>query len=203
MFVPKPMVRASLNMRRLVQGVGINDADYITHYIDSNGVRHRCPFYTTWGTILSHCYSKSVQSHRPNYVGCTIEESWKTFSVFKEWMQSQDWQGKHLDKDLINWDSKHYGPDTCLFISPALNSLLCLRTKHRGEHPLGVTKATIKKHQYFIATCSFYGKQTRLGYFKTSQEAADKYKEAKLAYIAELASNEKDPRIRQALLNLY
>lgn len=202
MFEEKPVSNLG-RPRKLIFGVGINDAEYITAYKDTNNKRVQCPFYGKWVALLDRCYSTDLSKRRPNYAGCTMHEEWKTFSNFKKWMESQDWKGKHLDKDLINWDAKHYGPDTCLFISPELNNLLTLRNNHRGELPLGVSRTTIKGFEYFTASCSFYGKQKRLGYFKTPKEAAVKYKEAKLSYINELANTEKNPRIKQALLNLY
>lgn len=203
MFITKPAGKASLSQRRLVCGVGINDATYITTYKDEFGKQQKCPYYVVWMSLIDRCFNASFLKKRPNYAGCTLENSWKIFSKFRAWMETQDWQGKHLDKDLINWDNKHYGPDTCLFISPELNNLLTLRGAKRGSYPLGVSKTTIKGHEYFTASCSYYGRQKKLGYFKTSEEAAEKYKQAKLAYINDLANREKDPRIRQALLNLH
>ena len=203
MFIEVPATKASLALRRPLCGVGINDAPYKTTYVANDGTKYKCPYYSVWASLIERCFNPEFWKRKPTYQGCTLEDSWKTFSVFKAWMETQDWQGKHLDKDLINWDAKHYGPDTCLFISPALNNLLCLRSNGRGKLPIGVSTTVCKGHTYYIASCSFYGKQKRLGYFKTPEEAAAKYKEAKMAYIEELSSKEKDPRIRQALQNLF
>ena len=184
-------------------GVGINDADYVTAYKDSNGKQITCPYYSKWYGVLQRCYSNKFLQDNPSYLGCTLVDEWKLFTNFKSWMQSQDWENKHLDKDLINWDNKQYGPNTCVFISPALNNLLCLRNNYRGELPLGVYKHVIKGITYFVASCSFYGKQQRLGYFKTIPEAADTYKKAKLKHIKELSEMETNPRVKEALLNLW
>ena len=203
MFVQHPVTKASTSQRRLIQGVGINDADYLVTYKDEHGQLQTCPLYSTWASLLNRCFNPKLHAKRPSYIGCTLHEPWKTFSQFRVWMERQDWQGKHLDKDLLAWDSKHYSPSTCLFISAELNNLLTLRRNHRGDLPLGVSRTTIKGYEYFVASCSFYGKQKRLGYFKTPEDAAAKYREERLKYIAELAGREKDPRIRQALLNLH
>lgn len=202
MFVEhlRPMGHAKNNRR--VMGVGINDAPYVVVYKDKDGKTQKCPYYVVWAGILERCFSESLHARRPTYKGCTLDEGWKTFSNFKEWMMKQDWQGRCIDKDLISGASKHYGPETCVFIPNSLNNLLTLRANHRGSLPLGVSTTTINSQQYFIASCSFYGTQKRLGYFKTSEEAAEKYRIAKLEYIRELAMAEKDPRIRQALLKL-
>ena len=203
MFTERAALTKSGRPRKGIYGVGINDATYVTAYKDATGKTFICPFYSVWKGMLDRCFSKVTHVKHPSYIGCTLEDSWKVFSVFKLWMQTQDWKGKHLDKDLIAWDNKHYGPDNCLFISPALNNLLTLRNNHRGTLPLGVSVMTCKGYPYFVASCSFYGKQKRLGYFKTSQEAAQVYKDAKLKYIAELADQETDQEIKQALLNLF
>lgn len=203
MFIERLRPAGHAKNNRRVHKVGINDAPYVTGYKDENGESQRCPYYVVWAGVLERCFSETFHARRPTYKGCTLEESWKTFSNFKTWMMGQNWQGRCIDKDLISWDNKHYGPETCVFIPASLNNLLTLCPNHRGDLPLGVSKATINNQEYFIASCSFYGKQKRLGYFKTPEEAAEKYREAKLGYIHELAMAEKDPRIRQALLNLY
>ena len=203
MFQEKPLTPNMGRPKKPVYGVGINDATYATAYKDATGKSIICPYYRAWTSMLERCFSEKFHKSRPNYAGCSLEESWKTFSVFKAWMEKQDWKGKHLDKDLLSHDNKHYGPSTCLFISRELNNLLCLRKNHQGEFPLGVSRAIINGSTYFVASCSFYGKQKKLGYFKTPEAAADAYKKAKLNYIAKLAEKETDPRIKQALLNLW
>lgn len=203
MFQENKSAHNSGRTKKLIYGVGINDASYVIAYKDKEGNIQKCPYYAVWVGILARCFSDALHARRPTYKGCTLEESWKTFSNFKAWMMGQNWQGRCIDKDLISWDNKHYGPETCVFIPAYLNNLLTLRSNHRGELPLGVSKTRINNQGYFIASCSFYGKQKRLGYFKTVEEAAACYKEAKLKYITELAEKEIDPRIKQALLNLW
>lgn len=203
MFNTYPASKSSIGNRSLVLGVGINDANYVLNYKDDSGKIHRCPYYTTWLNMLSRCFNPRHWLDSPTYIGCTVADQWKVFSNFRSWMEQQDWKDRCLDKDIISWDAKHYGPDTCLFISRDLNNLLCLRRNALGEFPLGVTKRMRKHTPSYHARLKKYGKQVNLGCFDTVEEAAAKYKEAKLNYIAELANAEKDPRIKQALLNLF
>ena len=203
MFIERQAISKKGAPRRPVYGAGINDASYVTAYVDSSGKQTICPYYKVWTAMLERCFSANLHKRRPTYKGCALQESWKLFSNFRKWMETQDWQNKVLDKDLLSWDSKCYGPDTCVFISPALNNLLTLRNNHRGKYPLGVSKTTMRGYEYFVASCSFYGKQTRLGYFKTPEDAAASYKQAKLQYMSKLAASEADTRIKQALLNLF
>jgi hypothetical protein len=115
----------------------------------------------------------------------------------------QDWQNKHLDKDLLNWDKKIYGPNTCLFVTPQINSILILNNARRGKYPLGVTLSKRKNKTLYAAQHKTYGKQNHLGYFDTPEEAAQMYKQTKLKHIALLASKEICPKTKAALLALH
>ena len=189
--------------RTLRYGVGVNDAAYAIHYKDTDGKQVLCPYYKTWVGMLRRCYSTTSLITNPTYTKCTVDPSWFLFSTFRAWMQNQSWQGRVLDKDLRVQGNTVYGPDTCLFIPHALNNLLCLSGKRRGKYPLGVSCRIRKGHRYITAQCSFYGKHTFIGHFPTVEEAALAYKNAKLNYITELANNEPDLQIKQALLRLF
>lgn len=202
MFIQQPRSPISLGRRKLIYGVGINDATYQVKYKDPKGKSHLCPYYAVWCGVLQRCFSTEFYQKRPTYRDCTLEESWKVFSNFKKWMEDQDWVGKTIDKDLLVQGNKHYGPNTCLFVSKALNNLTTLNESRRGNLPLGVSETTINKCHYYIASCKFYGKQKRLGYFKDVQEASECYITAKKAYIQELITHETDPKIKAALTNL-
>ena len=201
MFIEKALTPGMGTVRKGVAGIGINDADYVTGYTGENGTTVTCPFYSTWAGMLERVYSNKFHKRSPTYLGCTVEESWKTFSNFRKWMQSQDWKGKALDKDLLVQGNKHYGPDTCVFVDRQVNSLTILRGNARGSLPLGVTKSSSNGYTYYLAKCSFYGKQKTLGSFKTVEEAEACYRQAKTQYIQEIANKQKDPRVRKALLN--
>lgn len=204
MFEERPIMAVRIGRpRQLIHGVGNNDAPYLTTYYDEQGKEYRCPFYQKWRSLLQRVASTGFQEKYPTYKGCTVDPIWLNFMAFRQWMQKQDWVGKDLDKDLLVQGNKHYGPDTCLFISQELNKLLCLRQNARGRFPLGVSQITIKGKKHIVAYCSFYGKTKNLGYFDTPEQAAESYKKAKLAYIAELAANEQDLRTKAALLRLF
>lgn len=202
MFEERPLTPGMGKVRTPVAGVGINDSWYVTGYLDENRKKTTCPYYSTWSGMLERVFSRKFHERQPTYKGCTVDESWKVFSNFRRWMQSQDWGGKALDKDLLIQGNKHYGPDTCIFVPIALNGLLALRANDRGEYPLGVTRSISNGHTYFTARCSFYGKQKTIGNYKTPEEASIAYKAAKLRYIQELAVAEKNPKIRDALLRI-
>lgn len=120
-------------MGKLVAGVGINDADYpvVRFGKDVTGKRNRewvCPFYKTWTAMLNRCYREPILKA---YKDTTVCEEWHTFSNFKSWMETQDWEGKELDKDLLT-DNNQYSPQNCIFISGWLNAYL---VGGKPDHP--------------------------------------------------------------------
>ena len=184
-------------MGRLVYGVGVNDAAYMV----SGEVEGRvswCPYYERWKNMLQRAYCPKGHKRKPTYKNVTVCKEWCTFSVFKEWMEQQDWEGKVLDKDLLMPGNKVYGPTVCHFVSVDLNNLLLTSGARRGAHPLGVSlHAATGKYQ---AHCNVAGKSTYLGLFRTPLEAASVYKAFKAGLIREAAEKQEDYRLRESLL---
>lgn len=199
--------------KKLVYNVGVNDADYIVQkweYLGYTEEREQikklvwiCPFYRRWKNMLGRCYSQTVQSKYPTYIGCTVVPEWHHFLTFREWMVQQDWEGKELDKDILFPGNKIYGPDTCVFVDQRLNKFLTEGNANRGEHPIGVTFH--KRDKKFIAQCwdVTTGKQKQLGGFFTAQEAHDKWLEFKREQAKLLAKEQSDVRISTALIERY
>ena len=194
---------------KLVQGFGINDADYVVSKYESwyeGGKRKlkilwQCPYYVKWRSMLNRCYSARYHKNKPTYIGCYVCEEWLTFSNFKAWMETQDWEGKQLDKDLLVEGNKEYGPNFCVFISRELNLFLTDRKNFRGSWPIGVHFH--KPSQKFISQLRHGGTQINLGSYDTPEEAHAIWKEGKLRLTVELAAKESDARIKLALLSKY
>lgn len=187
---------------RLVFGVGLNDYRR-THNHGYLGVHSgKCPIYRTWVHILRRCYDPKTLMIRPTYQGCEIADDWKTFSLFCEWMIKQQWQGMHIDKDILLPGNKIYGPDTCVFISPNLNVFLTDRGRARGEYPLGVT---CPRPGIFRARCwnPFNGKRDFLGDYKSQADAHQAWKRAKHQHACQYAELQSDPRVSAALRIRY
>ena len=108
---------------------------------------------------------------KANYAGCSVSDDWLTFDNFKSWMEKQDWEGKWLDKDLLEKGNKTYCHDKCAFVSREVNMFLVDRAASRGEFLIGCywQKAAKKFH----AKCSnpFTGKQEYLGLFSKEEDA--------------------------------
>lgn len=192
-FIEIPANKNSLAQRKPMCGVGINDAWYIVRR-EINGKSQMCPFYKKWIGMLRRCYSNQWHFEHPTYKGCTVCDEWLTFSNFRAWMIKQDWQGKALDKDILVQGNKVYSPDFCIFVTQAINNLLCDSKARRGEFPLGVSlHKAVNKYRARVG-------DELVGYFTDVDSAFNAYKVAKYKKIREVAIIQSEP-LRSALLN--
>jgi hypothetical protein len=149
--------------------------------------------------MLKRCYSASFHRANPSYIGCSVDPDWLTFSVFRNWMEAQDWQGKQLDKDLIAPGNKFYSPSTCRFIDQSLNLFLTDRRRARGDWPIGTSFK--KSEGKFVSQCCnpFTGENEYLGLFACPESAHEAWRTAKHAHALRYADQQTDPRIAEAL----
>lgn len=172
-----------------VRGVGIND---FPTSVKVNG--KNIPPYIAWQNMLGRCYAAE---HRPTnnvaYIGCVVVDEWHYFSNFERWYSENYFDGAHLDKDLLFPGNRVYGPDTCIFVTLALNMLLSSNAAVRGTHPLGVAV----DGKRFRAMVSENGVPRYLGLFSTPLEAHQAWQAAKADIIERFPTA--DPRIRKAL----
>lgn len=173
-----PANATSYKRRRLLYGVGVNDADYQVAPKTEHGTAI-CPYYSAWHSMLTRCYSPKFLERYPTYQGCTVCPEWLTFSNFRRWMEGQNWKGRQLDKDILIPGNKEYAPDRCIFIDQALNKLLTLRGRARGKWPLGVTC----QQGRFVAQLNNGRSSKYLGRFDTPEKAEACYLAAKSAYV--------------------
>ncbi len=199
--------------RKLVYGIGINDADYavrknetIGYYVNGNRKRKQvwiCPYYRVWHSMLQRCYYAKYQEHYPTYKGCSVSEEWLTFSSFKDWMEDQDFEGMHLDKDILFEGSKVYSAETCVFVAPVVNTFINDQKPSRGDWMIGTYWN--KREGKFVAQCRSPStkKQEYLGLFTTEKEAHNAWIKRKLELAHELAAIQTDPRVAKALIDRY
>ena len=170
---------------RLVQGVGITDADYV--------VSHADPFYRIWHGFLNRCANAAKF---PHHAGCSVDPRWFSFAAFRAWMIEQPWEGNYLDKDLLVPGNKIYGPDTCVFVSPRVNAVLNTNPKSRGQFPIGVCK----RGNRFGAQINRGSGSVYLGSASTPMKAHALWQLAKIKVLRELAEEQVDSRVYDRLL---
>jgi len=180
-----------------VYGVGHNDVNLITYY--ENGKKKSCPFYVKWRNMLRRCYDEVYKTESYKFV--TVCNEWLTFSNFKAWMETQDWEEKDLDKDLLG-DGSFYSPDTCCFLTKDQNRFLVESKSRRGDLPLGVSLRKNTSLYRAQIRNSLIKKPESLGNFKTPEQAHEAWRQRKLEIGLELFENSSE-EVLTALYNKY
>lgn len=183
---------------KLVCGVGVNDADYAVQPVGPDGKQRMCPYYLVWVGMLKRAYSPNFFAKNPTYIGVTVCDEWHSFTAFRAWMETQDWEGKQLDKDIIVPGNKVYSPATCAFVSPQINTLLVDHAAARGEWPIGVYWN--RQAEKFQARVCKNGKTRHLGLFTTPEAAHLAWRKEKVRIVRHAARECDDPRVSAGLL---
>ena len=182
---------------KLLHGVGINDATYpVNPQIE--GKRSMCPVFEMWHGLIRRSYSGEAKF--PTYVGCSADVRWHRFSGFLSWFDSEDTHrpGYALDKDLLVPGNRVYGPETCMFVPPSINSLF---TGARAGQTLPVGVYYKKDVKKFRAQCKdgTGGAQVYLGDYANLEDAVTVYWKFKYT-VVEKALPELHPKVAQAVL---
>lgn len=188
--------------RKLLYGVGVQDADYVTRYTSSTGKEISCPYFARWKSLIKRCYFDKARS--PTYEECFVCDEWLIFSNFKAWMEQQSWEGKDLDKDLLYPGNKVYCPEKCIFVATIVNNFL---TEVKRNNKSGLIGACKHKSGGFQSNCRnpLTDRIEYLGYFKTAEEAHFVWGLRKHQLACELADSQfvDCDRIRDALKSRY
>jgi hypothetical protein len=193
--------------KRLVCGVGVNDANYkvkTTKVVNGKHVIvNYCEIYHLWKRMIVRCHSEKFKEKRPTYAECKVCDEWLFFSNFKRWADNLDYHGKHLDKDVINEGSLIYSPENCAFVTQLTNSFVVDCGAARGKYKIGVYLN--KKANRLVAACRnpFTKKKEALGYFDCELEAHLTWKKRKHELACQLADMQTDERVANALRTRY
>lgn len=162
----------------------------------------RCKQRELWIRMLDRCYSKG--KNKPTYEGCSVSENFKYYPFFKEWCEKQigfDVKGFALDKDILVKGNKVYSEDVCVFVPQEINNILTYKKSTNKSLPASVA---LQKSGKYSASFRKNRVTQNLGRFDTPEEAFQAYKQAKEAYIKEVAEKWRkniDPRVYEALMN--
>ena len=195
-FVKVKASKKSIDMRKPLYGVGVNDSWYVISK-KSEGKLNLCPIYRTWTNMLMRCYRVEYAEKHPTYEGCFVCDDWLLFSNFYEWAESRFLTGHDLDKDLKYPYNKEYSPEKCLFVSKQVNYLI-LGKRRNSKYKQGVSWCDRDKR--FTAHISIDGKGKHIGNYKTEDEASENYIRVKVKRILEIANKQTDNDAKLALI---
>lgn len=163
-------------MKSLCYGVGVDDTGLVNSHYVGNKMVWIDPFFSRWKGMIRRCYAPCRGDI--SYAETHVCADWFYLSNFKEWMQSQEWDGRDLDKDYLCTHRSIYSPQTCAFIPKALNYFLGSSPSRRGDTPLGVSFD--RNRNKYAAHIRVDGKSKGLGRFTTPQHAHRAYQKAKI-----------------------
>lgn len=188
--------------RKKVFGVGINDSESTVSHV-TNGKRYICKHYEIWQDMLRRCYSEKCQKRQPTYVGCSVDPEWHIFSNFRSWAETKNTKGMQLDKDIIFPGNKVYSPESCVFVTGALNKFLNNSARKRGKFLIGVSLC--KRSNKFRSHCKdpFKSKLEYLGLFESETEAHEAWRSRKQQHAISYANMQADRRVSEALKKMF
>lgn len=149
----------------MIYRVGVNDLPGLSGSVE----------YVRWASMIQRVYDPGSLSRDPSYLNTWVCSEWLTFSKFKQWMDTKNWHGKVLDKDLSGEDL--YSPETCFFISPELNRYWT------GARKAGLAGTNYEADRGKWKACIKLpgpGRSRTLGRFDTEEEAHEVYMKEKI-----------------------
>ncbi|ALY07127.1 hypothetical protein VmeM32_00140 [Vibrio phage vB_VmeM-32] len=187
-------------MTKLVRGVGIYEKG--RYSVTENGKTTKV--YNAWAHMLQRCYDPKYHEKNTSYIGCSVCDEWHYFQTFAEWYYDNyptDGESYQLDKDLKVIGNKVYSPETCLFVSSVVNSLITDSGSARGDYLIGVHWHKSKRK--FAAQCNnlFTRKRVGLGQFTDELEAHLAWRKCKSELAYELAMCQENEEVKAAILN--
>ena len=178
--------------RKPMLGVGIMDAPYKVQ-LPHLGKIHYCPYYKAWASMLRRCYGKNYSHLTP----MTVCEEWQTFTTFRAWAEERYRDGLVLCHTVVTEDNHIFAPDTTLFTTRSVQTLLVPRYPTDGL-PVGVYLSQCGKPRAVLRVA---GHLEVFGVFDTVDEAFVFYIAAKAQLIRLIAADEESEEVRLALLN--
>lgn len=189
--------RPSKQIDGKIFGVGINDSG-----LSASAAFHSIKPFQVWYGMMQRCYSDAWQKKYPTYIGCSVSQEWHRYSDFLQWYSAQTiGTGYQLDKDLLRFGNKIYGPSLCVMVPQHINKFVVDCAACRGDLPLGVTRSGSK----FKSQVHIDHKLVYLGQFSTPEAAQQAYMNAKRGVVVSMKP-ELDaihPDLYQALIDRY
>lgn len=136
-------------------------------------------FYKIWYKMFFRCYSPDKYI---TYENCEVDKEWHNYQNFAEWCSKNYVEGFALDKDILVYGNKIYGPNTCCFVPQEINNQFY--SSNFNHELFGIRKVS---DNIYRPRLKKFDKEIYLGSFDNKEKAIDVYKNAKENYIHELA----------------
>lgn len=169
-----------------VLGIGIGGSSHCNNHDEKYKT---CD--SVWQSIFKRCYTE--RKSYDAYNGCIICEEWKSKNNFRKWWIENIYECDKtlsLDKDILIKNNKVYSPERCMIVPLRINVMFARKSKVR-DLPIGVRYSGLNRFSSTLVT-----KENKngihLGNYKTPEEAFNAYKNAKEAYIKQVADEYKD-----------
>ena len=150
---------------------------------------NECKRVHAWISMLQRCYDPYFLNKYPTYRDCIVCEEWHNFQNFAKWYDENYYEiGEEimsLDKDILVKGNKIYSPETCVFVSQRINTLII-----KGDD-IKTTYHKDGRNKIYSATIRIEGKRFSKGFF-TLKEAKLFYKQFKENYIKRVADEYKN-----------
>ena len=179
--------KPKLTLRKKIKGVGVLDVDFSRTY--DTKIKKA---YLVWTAILYRCYTQNRTPDYASYEGCYICEEWKLFSNFLKWFNENYVEGYAIDKDILCKGNKCYCPECCVFVPQSINNVILTKKRSNHQLPIGVYETPNGTYSVKLRK---YGKSVTVGTFNNTSEAFTAYKQAKEAYIKEVADEYYNKRL--------
>lgn len=177
---------------RIIYGVGTNNVPYGTGYLakTKEGITRE---YDHWCRMLQRSYDPKWFEKHPTYEKCEVKEVWWDYQAFASYYHNCEYKpiNSDLDKDLLVFRNKVYGPDTCVFLPEQVNKGIVIRGR------VSVWHSRDEKYETYCNGVYIGRSYDPLHY-------ADTWLKNKQTHIQSLAENYKnilDPRAYDALMN--
>ena len=167
-----------------------------------------------WRGIIDRATKDIVKNRQPTYMECSLDERWKEQENYIDWFMSQEFAGRvddngnkyHIEKDLLVFSNKIYGPDFCVHVPWDVNVFLHRNTSRFSSKFVGVAyvDSSVNKHWSATMQCKSVGLFVN-SYFNTEEDAHEFYKTNKILagkLLAEKWKNKVDDRVINVLLNI-
>jgi len=165
-----PASKSSITKRKMLYGVGANDASYVTTPPVDGSVLWD-PAYRAWVDMMRRAYSPKYHARHQTYIGVTVCSEWHSFLAFRVWWLVSYLDGFSLDKDLLSVGNREYGPESCVYVPQWLNTFTIDSGASRGELPIGVCLDRRRGKYQSHCRNPITGNRRRLGYFTTPEAA--------------------------------